>query len=97
MPTQEKNRACLNLVRKLTTGESLEHAEKSHLAVCETCMAEVVKTLDEAAASAPPGHDIALDGMNGHFSHSVTKICGRRLTWRRLRGGCFRYAIRHAA
>jgi PP-loop superfamily ATP-utilizing enzyme len=70
MPTQEKNRACQDLVRKLTMGESLEDAEKSHLAVCETCMAEVVKMLDEAAASQTQGPDMALDGTNGDSSRA---------------------------
>ena len=38
MATQEKDQMCENLVRKITTGESLDDVEKSHLAVCEGCM-----------------------------------------------------------
>jgi protein-arginine kinase activator protein McsA len=79
MATQEKNRECHDLVRKLTMGESLEDAEKSHLAVCETCMAEVVKTLDEAAASHSEGHDMALGETNGNSSRRASPEAKRAL------------------
>jgi hypothetical protein len=46
---------CEDLVRKLMAGESLEEAEKSHLAGCEGCMAEVVKRLDETPAGGTNG------------------------------------------
>jgi hypothetical protein len=59
---------CENLVRKIMTGASLEDAEKSHLAVCEACMAEVVRMLDESAASKPLGHGMVADGTNGDLT-----------------------------
>jgi hypothetical protein len=70
MATQEKDQICKDLVRKVTTGESLNDAEKSHLAACEGCMAEVVKTLDEAAAGEPHGLSMAAGGTNGDFSQA---------------------------
>ena len=68
MATQEKDRACNDLVRKLTMGESLEDAEKSHLAVCEACMAEVVKALDEAAKGGSQGSGKFPNLANGELS-----------------------------
>jgi hypothetical protein len=68
MATQQNDQMCKDLVRKLTMGESLEDAEKSHLAVCEACVAEVVKTLDEAAMREPHGPGLAASGTNGDFS-----------------------------
>jgi len=44
---------CEKLVRKLTMGGSLEASERSHLAECESCMAEVFRILDRSAATEP--------------------------------------------
>jgi hypothetical protein len=49
MAMQVKDQMCENVVRKMTTGEHLDEAEKSHLATCESCMHEIVRMLDEAA------------------------------------------------
>jgi hypothetical protein len=68
MATQEKDQMCNNLVRKITMGEALNDAEKSHLAACEGCMAEVVKTLDEAATGEPHSLGMAAGGTNGDVS-----------------------------
>ena len=46
MTTQEKILHCETLVHKVTTGEPLNEAEKTHLANCEHCIAEMVRTLD---------------------------------------------------
>jgi hypothetical protein len=51
MATQDKDQVCNLLIRKITRGESLNDVEKSHLAACADCMAEVVRMLDEAATS----------------------------------------------
>ena len=50
MTMREKDLMCDDLVQKLTTGISLNPAEKSHLAECEDCMARVVTALAESAA-----------------------------------------------
>lgn len=68
MATQEKDPMCKDLVRKLTAGEPLKEAEKTHLAGCESCMAEVIKTLDEAAAGEQHGLGVAANETNGDFS-----------------------------
>jgi hypothetical protein len=68
MPTQEKDQVCENLVRKMTTGEPLDDVEKSHLAACEGCLAEVVKTLDESATREPHGLGRAASQTNGDFT-----------------------------
>ena len=52
MPTKEKDQKCDHLVQKLRTGESLDDAEKAHLASCESCMLHVVKALDMSASKA---------------------------------------------
>ena len=65
MPTQETHQICKDVVQKLTMGKSLEDAEKSHLASCEACMAEVVKTLDEATASVPQPPSTSPGGASG--------------------------------
>jgi hypothetical protein len=70
MATQEKDQMCENLVRKIMAGASLEDAEKSHLALCEACMAEVVRMLDESAASKPLSHSMVADGTNGDLTHA---------------------------
>jgi hypothetical protein len=41
---------CEILVQKLLAGTSLVDTERSHLANCESCIAEVVRRLDESAA-----------------------------------------------
>lgn len=38
---------CALLIKKLTSGESLNAAEKTHLSECDDCMREVVCRLDE--------------------------------------------------
>jgi hypothetical protein len=63
MATQEKDLMCESLVRKITTGESLDDAEKSHLAECEGCMSQVVRSLDESAAK-------EAHGLNGDVAHA---------------------------
>jgi hypothetical protein len=68
MATQEKDKLCENLVRKITTGESLDDAEKSHLAVCDCCIAAVVKTLDKSAASEPHSLGRAAGETNGDLT-----------------------------
>ena len=70
MIIQEKDQVCKDLVWKITTSESLNDAEKSHLATCEGCMAEVVKTLDEAVVGEPHGLGMAAGGTNGDFSQA---------------------------
>jgi hypothetical protein len=69
MATQEKDQMCENLVRKITTGESLDDAEKSHLAVCEGCLVQVVRVLDESAASETHGLGMA-GGTNGDLTQA---------------------------
>lgn len=66
MPTQQNDQMCGNVVQKLTLGEPLDDAEKTHLATCEDCMAQIVKTLDESAASEANGHA----GVNGDLTHA---------------------------
>jgi hypothetical protein len=70
MATQEKDQLCGKLVRKLTAGEPLDAAEKSHLAACEGCMAEAVRALDEAAANGSKGPGLAAGGTNGDLSRA---------------------------
>jgi hypothetical protein len=70
MATQGKDQMCENLVKKLTMGESLDDAEKSHLAKCEDCMAQVVGALDESAASETHGPGIAAGGTNGDITQA---------------------------
>ena len=70
MTTQEKDQTCNNLVRKITMGESLNDAEKSHLAVCESCLAEVVRVLDESAAREPHGLGMAASEVNGDITQA---------------------------
>lgn len=65
MATQEQDQVCEKLVRKITTGERLDDAEKSHLAACDACMAEIVRMLDESAARQPHGLDRDTAGSNG--------------------------------
>jgi hypothetical protein len=65
---REKDQTCENLVRKITTGEFLNDGEKSHLAACEGCMAQVVRMLDESAASATQGRGMAAGGTNGDLT-----------------------------
>jgi hypothetical protein len=57
---------CESLVQKLTAGEALDDAEKSHLAECEGCVAQIVKSLDKAAVSAAPGADLGAGEANGN-------------------------------
>jgi hypothetical protein len=70
MATQEKDQMCENLVRKLTAGASLEDTEKSHLAMCESCMAAVVRALDERTASESHGLAISAGGTDGDLTHA---------------------------
>lgn len=43
----------------LTIGASLEDAEKAHLARCPSCLADVIKALDESASGmAAPGGEL---------------------------------------
>jgi hypothetical protein len=70
MATQEKDQWCETLVRKMMTGEPLGDAEKSHLAACEACMAEVVGRLDESAASEANGHGTPPSGPNGDITET---------------------------
>jgi hypothetical protein len=70
MATQQKDQMCENLVRKITTGQSLDDAEKSHLAVCEGCMAQVVRRLDESAATETHGRGMAAGGNNGDLTRA---------------------------
>ncbi len=70
MAIQEKDQMCEKLVQKLTTGKPLDTAERSHLAECESCMAEVIRILDRSTATEPnavggvPGSD------NGELNHA---------------------------
>jgi hypothetical protein len=61
---------CERLVRKLTMGEPLDNAEKSHLAECESCMAEVVRILDRSSATEPNGLGVAPGCTNGELNHA---------------------------
>jgi hypothetical protein len=70
MATQEKGSICENLMQKLTTGKSLDEAEKTHLAVCESCLLQLVKTLDEATTSKAHGPGTVADGCNGNLTHA---------------------------
>ena len=63
MATEQNNQICNTLVQKLTTGVSLDEAEKSHLANCDDCMADVVRKLDELGATASAGR-------NGDLTHA---------------------------
>lgn len=65
MPMQEKDQMCENLVRKMTTGESLGDAEKAHLAVCEGCLAEIIRILDELGTKKPHGSGMTPSELNG--------------------------------
>jgi hypothetical protein len=70
MATQEKGSMCENLLQKLTTGKSLDEAEKTHLAVCENCLLQLVKMLDESATSKSPDSSSAGEGRNGDATHA---------------------------
>ncbi len=70
MTTQETDQMCGNLVRKMTAGESLDDAEKAHLAVGEDCMARVLKALDESATSDPHGNGVVSAGTNGDLTRA---------------------------
>ena len=70
MPTQEKDQMCDNLVQKMTTGNSLDEAEKTHLAKCEVCMAQLVRTLDESTDREAHGLGMAAGGTNGDLAHA---------------------------
>lgn len=70
MAIQEKDQMCEKLVRKLTMGEPLETAEKSHLAECEGCMAEVVRILDRSSATEPNRLGAVPGGANGELNHA---------------------------
>ena len=61
---------CDNLLQKLLSGESLDDAEKAHLATCESCMVHAVRALDMTASTEI--HRLGMDagGSNGDFSHS---------------------------
>jgi hypothetical protein len=65
MATQEKDQTCDTLVQKLTKGGSLDSAEKSHLATCEDCMAQVVRMLDESVRSEAHVLGTTAIGKNG--------------------------------
>src|SRR5688572_30312485 len=49
MSSESKDALCDLLVNKLMVGERLNDAEKAHLIGCESCMAVVVRQLDNAA------------------------------------------------
>jgi hypothetical protein len=70
MASQINDPMCDNLVRKMTVGDPLDVAEKSHLAGCEECMSKVVRTLDEAALSESHGLGMATGGTNGDLTHA---------------------------
>lgn len=63
MATQEKNSLCETVVLKLTTGKPLDEVEKTHLALCESCLLQLVKTLDETNKANSSG--TATNGSNG--------------------------------
>ncbi|MBX7104320.1 MAG: hypothetical protein K1X57_09565 [Gemmataceae bacterium] len=73
MPVQEKDQECGTLVQKMTAGDHLTTAEKSHLAGCEGCMLEVVRALDESAMNDwhGTGHEPA--GGNGDLPQARTE------------------------
>ena len=70
MSTQEKDQMCNNLVQRLLIGEPLNDADKSHLAICEDCMAQVVGRLDESATSQAHGLGMTAGGTNGDLTHA---------------------------
>jgi len=61
---------CNSLVQKMTTGQALDDAEKSHLAKCEACMARVVRMLDKSAMSEAHCPDMVPNGTNGDLSYA---------------------------
>lgn len=65
MPTQEKDQMCEILVRKMTMGECLNADEKAHLAVCEGCLAEIIRTLDDSGTKIPHGSSMTSNELNG--------------------------------
>ena len=69
MATQEKDQICDHLVQKMTMGEALDDAEKSHLSTCEACMAQVVKKLDESSGIRAHGLGMVAIGTNGDLTH----------------------------
>jgi len=69
MATQATDQMCEILVRKITTGEPLDDAEKAHLAVCASCMDEVVRTLDESATRGTHSNETAAGSRNGDLGH----------------------------
>ena len=71
MTKQEKDQLCEDLVQKMTTGDPLDDAEKSHLAGCEACMLQVVRTLDEAALSESHSRSMAASGSNSDLPNAL--------------------------
>ncbi len=51
-------------------GESLDTDEKSHLAECERCMAEIVRNLDRSARTEPNEVGEVLGSANGALNHA---------------------------
>jgi hypothetical protein len=51
MTTQVGKLTCDKVIQKIIAGESLDDAEKSHLADCEHCMFQIVATLDTTSAN----------------------------------------------
>ena len=49
MSTLQKDQICAGVVEKMLSGRSLAAEEKAHLIECESCMAEIVRRLDQAA------------------------------------------------
>ncbi|MBV9121904.1 MAG: hypothetical protein JO112_00925 [Planctomycetes bacterium] len=70
MAPQEQSPMCETLVRKITTGEVLSDAEKSHLATCADCLAQVVSTLGESATNRRHGLLMTTAAPNGDLVRS---------------------------
>jgi len=70
MAIQEKDQMCEKLVQKLTTAKPLDTAERSHLAECESCMAEVVRILDRSPATEPNGVGGIPSNGNGELNRA---------------------------
>ncbi len=70
MEIPEKDQMCGKVMRKLTMSDSLNTAERSHLAECESCMAEVIRILDRSTATESNGLGGVPGNANGELYHT---------------------------
>lgn len=69
MSMQEEHVICGDIVQKLIKGISLDRSEKSHLAACQTCIAEVVERLGDADST----NLSVTKEANGTVAHPTTE------------------------